>query len=112
MYFLPFITSSVAIAMIFGTLFSKNFGVINSTIMALGQVPDGACCPASASTGWATRHSSNRRVSTVVFWRYLGWNTVLYLSALQVILRISGRHHGQRNQVAAVLAHHRTVVAR
>ena len=31
-YFLPFITSSVAISLVFSTLFSKDFGVVNATL--------------------------------------------------------------------------------
>lgn len=85
-YFLPFITSSVAIAMIFGTLFSKNFGVINSTIMALAQVPGLGLLLPSERVDWLGNAAFIKpAISTVVFWRYLGWNTVLYLSALQVI---------------------------
>ena len=39
MYFLPYITSSVAIALIFGTLFSRNFGVVNVVISCLSGLP-------------------------------------------------------------------------
>lgn len=71
-YFVPYITSSVAIALIFSTLFSKDYGVINA---ALGT-----------SIDWLGDAAFTKpAVAFVVFWRFIGWNLVLYLSALQVI---------------------------
>jgi multiple sugar transport system permease protein len=72
-YFVPYVTSSVAIALIFTTLFSKDFGVINA--MLPGPPIDWL-----GDAFWA-----RITIAFVVFWRYLGWNVVLYLSALQVI---------------------------
>jgi multiple sugar transport system permease protein len=76
-YFVPYITSSVAIALIFVTLYSKDYGVINAALQALGLPADIDWLGDAAWTKPA--------VAFVVFWRYLGWNIVLYLSALQVI---------------------------
>ncbi|MBI5255245.1 MAG: sugar ABC transporter permease [Burkholderiales bacterium] len=77
-YFVPYITSSVAIALIFSTLFSKDFGVINALL--------GVLQPGSAPIDWlGDARFAKPAVAFVVFWRYLGWNLVLYLSALQVI---------------------------
>jgi multiple sugar transport system permease protein len=76
-YFIPYITSSVAIALIFATLYSKDYGVINALLQALGLPGDIDWLGDAAYTKPA--------VAFVVFWRYLGWNIVLYLSALQVI---------------------------
>jgi multiple sugar transport system permease protein len=76
-YFIPYITSSVAIALIFATLYSKDYGVINAALQALGLPGDVDWLGDAAFTKPA--------VAFVVFWRYLGWNVVLYLSALQVI---------------------------
>lgn len=71
-YFVPYITSSVAIALIFSTLFSKDYGVINAL---LGTQVD-----------WLGDAATTKpAVAFVVFWRFIGWNLVLYLSALQVI---------------------------
>jgi len=72
-YFVPYITSSVAVALIFTTLFSKDFGVINAIL-------PGPPIDWLGDAFWA-----RITVAIVVFWRYLGWNVVLYLSALQVI---------------------------
>lgn len=71
-YFVPYITSSVAIALIFGTLLSRQSGVVNALL--------GTGIDWLGNATWA-----KPAVAFVVFWRYLGWNLVLYLSALQVI---------------------------
>ena len=72
-YFVPYVTSSVAIALIFTTLFSKDFGVINAIL-------PGPPIDWLGDSSWA-----RPAIAFVVFWRYLGWNVVLYLSALQTI---------------------------
>ena len=72
-YFVPYITSSVAIALIFTTLLSKDFGVINALI------------PGDPVDWLGNSALAKPAIAFVVFWRYLGWNMVLYLSALQVI---------------------------
>ncbi len=85
-YFVPYITSSVAIALIFATLFSKDYGVINAAIDGLRHIPGlGALLP-EGNIDWLGKAAYTKpAVAFVVFWRYLGWNIVLYLSALQVI---------------------------
>ena len=72
-YFVPYVTSSVAIALIFTTLFSKDFGVINAML------------PGTPIDWLGDKFWARITIAFVVFWRYLGWNVVLYLSALQVI---------------------------
>ncbi len=87
-YFLPFITSSVAISLIFTTLFSKDFGVVNATLDSLSKLPGiGSWFPdPQHHIDWLGKSPYTKpAVSFVVWWRYLGWNTVLYLSALQAI---------------------------
>lgn len=84
-YFLPFITSSVAISLVFSTLFSKDFGVVNAVLSSLKDVPLlGIWMPAS-NIDWAQPQYTKWMISFVVFWRYVGWNVVLYLSAIQTI---------------------------
>lgn len=85
-YFLPFITSSVAISLIFSTLFSKDFGVVNATLDSLAKLPGvGGLFPAHHIDWMGKSATVKPAVSFVVWWRYVGWNTVLYLSALQAI---------------------------
>jgi multiple sugar transport system permease protein len=87
-YFLPFVTSSVAIALVFNTLFSREYGEINLLIARLAELPlVGGLLPAEPIDWLNNPVFIKPAVAFVVFWRYLGWNVVLYLSALQVIPR-------------------------
>jgi len=76
-YFLPYITSTVAIAILFSSLFSTDYGVINAALGALfGAEP----------TDWLGQPENIKpAIATLVFWRYVGFNVVLYLAALQTI---------------------------
>ena len=76
-YFLPYITSTVAIAIMFSAIFSKDFGLVNSTLHGwLGM----------ENIDWTGRSETlGPVVAAIVFWRYLGFNLVLYLAALQTI---------------------------
>jgi multiple sugar transport system permease protein len=74
--FLPYITNAVAITIVFGMLFSERLGLLNFVLTRFGSEPvrwlgDPNMVPIS--------------VSIVVFWRYVGWNVILYLSGLQAI---------------------------
>ena len=76
-YFLPYITSTVAIAIMFSSLFSKDFGLVNQALGALfvGESIDWLGAPEHIKPA----------IALIVFWRYVGFNVVLYLAALQTI---------------------------
>ena len=76
-YFLPYITSTVAIAIMFSSLFSKDFGLVNLGLGAVfGNPPiDWLGAPENIKPA----------IALIVFWRYVGFNVVLYLAALQTI---------------------------
>ena len=76
-YFLPYITSTVAIAIMFSSLFSTDFGLVNVGLQALfgGEPIDWLGQPEHLKPA----------IAMIVFWRYLGFNVVLYLAALQTI---------------------------
>ncbi len=84
-YFLPFITSSVAISLVFSTLFSRDYGVINASIAQLSQLPVFSWFLPAQNIDWGQPQYTKWMISFVVFWRYVGWNVVLYLSAIQTI---------------------------
>jgi len=85
-YFLPYITSSVAISLIFTTLLSKDYGVVNSLLAEILRIPLlGSLVPAGPVDWLGQAVHARPAVAFVVFWRYLGWNLVLYLSALQTV---------------------------
>ena len=76
-YFLPYITSTVAIAIMFSSLFSTDFGMVNVGLKALfGTQP----------IDWLGQPENIKpAIALIVFWRYVGFNVVLYLAALQTI---------------------------
>ncbi len=62
-YFMPYITSTVAIAILFSSLFSTDFGLINVGIQMLGQVPGlGALMPANP-VDWLNDPTTSSRAS-------------------------------------------------
>jgi multiple sugar transport system permease protein len=78
-YFLPYITSTVAIAIMFSSLFSKDFGLVNAALAGAFGIDH---------VDWLGRAENIKpAIAFVVFWRYLGFNVVLYLAALQTIPR-------------------------
>jgi multiple sugar transport system permease protein len=85
-YFLPYITSTVAIAIMFSSLFSTDFGLINLGIKALSNLPVLSWVLPIEPIDWLG-HPDNIKpaIATIVFWRYVGFNVVLYLAALQTI---------------------------
>ncbi len=75
-FFLPYITSTVAIAIMFSALFSTDYGLVNAGLGLVGIDP----------VDWLNQPGSLKpAIALVVFWRYLGFNLVLYLAALQTI---------------------------
>ena len=76
-YFVPYITSTVAIAILFSSLFSTDFGLINAALGAVFGVD---------AIDWLGRPEYVQpAIALIVFWRYLGFNVVLYLAAMQTI---------------------------
>jgi multiple sugar transport system permease protein len=85
-YFLPYITSTVAISIMFSSLFSTDFGLINYVIQSLQHVPLlGAILPSNPVDWMGEADNIKPSISMIVFWRYVGFNVVLYLTALQTI---------------------------
>ncbi|MGL6314196.1 carbohydrate ABC transporter permease [Vibrio sp. WXL103] len=89
-YFLPYITSTVAVALVFNVMFSKDYGIVNQFLTSLGNFTVLGFNPLAwlfpvENIDWTRPEYTKPMISFVVFWRYLGWNTVLYLSALQTI---------------------------
>jgi multiple sugar transport system permease protein len=76
-YFLPYITSTVAIAIMFSSLFSTDFGLVNAGLQALFGIDN---------IDWLGKPENIKpAIAFIVFWRYIGFNMVLYLAALQTI---------------------------
>ncbi|WP_025027280.1 carbohydrate ABC transporter permease [Caldalkalibacillus mannanilyticus] len=76
-YFLPYITSIVAVAVIFSILFSnQSTGLINGILQALDIDPI-----MWTSSEWGAKIA----ISAMIFWRWVGYNTIIYLAGLQSI---------------------------
>lgn len=87
-YFLPYITSTVAIAMMFSTLFSTDYGMVNAMLSKLAQTTWFQYVLPSANVDWLGDPKTIKPiVAFVVFWRYLGFNVILYVAAMQAISR-------------------------
>jgi len=76
-YFVPYITSTVAIAILFSSLFSTDYGLINAAL--------GVLLPGDPVDWLNDPQRIKPAIALIVFWRYVGFNLVLYLAALQTI---------------------------
>lgn len=75
-YFTPIVASSIAVSMIFTSLFGLNYGILNWILKSIGLQP----IDWLGSAFWI-----KPAIASVVIWRYFGWNTVIYLAGLQSI---------------------------
>ncbi len=74
--FMPNITSIVAVAIVFSSMFGTNYGVINYFLELFGLNP----------IDWSgTRIGTQVAISVMIMWRWVGYNTIIYLSGLQGI---------------------------
>lgn len=75
---LPYVVAPVAVVLIFSNLFADRFGVINSLLDLVGIAP----------VAW---HSevlpSHLAIATMVNFRWTGYNTLIFLAAMQAIPR-------------------------
>ena len=87
-YFLPYITSTVAIAIMFSTLFSTDYGMVKAALAEMAQWPGLKAVLPEKNIDWlGSPEAIKPVVSAVVFWRYLGFNVILYVAAMQSIPR-------------------------
>lgn len=75
-FFIPVITSSVAVAMLWRWLYNTDYGLINVGLIAVGL----PAIPWLSSTEWAMP-----AVIIMAVWKNLGYNMVIYLAGLQGI---------------------------
>ncbi|WP_020434001.1 carbohydrate ABC transporter permease, partial [Paenibacillus riograndensis] len=75
LYFMPNITSIVAVTLVFSTLFGNN-GMINWMLNGLGLDS------VAFNSGW---WGVKIAISTMVMWRWTGYNAIIFLSGLQSI---------------------------
>ena len=77
LYFMPYITSGVAIAFVWMLLFQPKMGPINGFLRAIGI---------DNPPGWlSTMETSMIAIDIIWIWFMLGYNMIIYLAALQEI---------------------------
>jgi len=74
-YLLPYVTSAVAMGIVFSILFSESLGIIN-TVLTFLRVP---------SIRWYSAELSKVTVAILVNWKWVGYNMLLILAGLQSI---------------------------
>jgi len=89
-YFLPYITSAVAIALVFQTIFGTQFGILNQTLQYLATAPWSAWLfgglADSLPVNWLGRAPNIKpAISLLVWWQFFGFNVVLYAAGLATI---------------------------
>ena len=73
---LPNVTSIVAVALVFGQIFSRDFGVVNWVLGLFGVGP----------VHWQAGDWTSRcAIALMVVWRWTGYNALIYLGAMQAI---------------------------
>jgi cellobiose transport system permease protein len=72
----PIVTSTVVVGLVFNQLFSRDFGMVNWLLVHAG----------GSAVDWkADRWSSWTALATMVNWRWIGYNALIYLAAMQSI---------------------------
>lgn len=76
-YFMPMVTSSVAITIIFMNLFGNNYGLANYILSFFGH----------DAINWLGGDGSYIKVAVIIMfvWKWVGWNMVIYLAGMQGI---------------------------
>ena len=75
-YFVPNVTSLVAIAIIFGSVFGSNFGLLNAFLQWLGL----------PTVSWLTSEWGIKiAIATMIVWQWTGYNALIFLAGLQRI---------------------------
>jgi len=74
----PFVVAPVAVGLIFNSLFADQFGLVNEFLGLLGLDP----------VRWHSDHlASHFAIATMVNFRWIGYNALIFLAAMQAIPR-------------------------
>jgi len=75
---MPYATSVAAATIVFAQLFGRDFGLVNSALGLFGV----------DHVSWESGHwTSQIAISTIVTWRWTGYNALIYLAAMQAVPR-------------------------
>ncbi len=89
-FFLPYITSTVAVSIVFGMLFGKQYGFLNAGLEFLSGLPVVKMIfdwiNLSLPVEWLTNPKLIKpSIALLVTWRFTGWNMIIYYAGLQDI---------------------------
>lgn len=92
MVFVPYIASTVAVALVFSTLYGLHHGLLNALLNSLATAPWSAWLLGGLTEvlpiNWlGSAPYVKPSVALLVFWKYFGFNTVLYSSGFASIPR-------------------------
>ena len=77
-YFLPFLTTAIAVGLIFAFMFDRNVGIINQLLMGWGLIDRGI--------NWTGEPWLSRiMISSVTIWRWTGYTAIIFLAGLMNI---------------------------
>ncbi len=102
--FMPYVTSAIAIGLVFGVIYGRTYGLFNYGLLLLekiGIVGPGNLFPISPPIFWI-RDFCWLAISSISIWQWTGWNAIFYFAGLQAIpdslyeaARIDGANWGQ-----------------
>ncbi|MBF8436263.1 sugar ABC transporter permease [Halanaerobiaceae bacterium Z-7014] len=89
-YFLPYITSAVAIAIIFDVLLGHRSGLLNALLIWANQLPPVEFLFQTFNFDLPARWLGEPRlirfsIAGLLTWRFTGWNMLIYFAGLQTI---------------------------
>lgn len=73
----PIVTSTIAVGVVFTSIFGRDFGVMNSALSLVGV----------DRIDWQRGILSHIAIATMVVWRWTGYTTLIFLAAMQAIPR-------------------------
>lgn len=89
-YFLPYITSSVAVAMVFGMLFGEHYGILNAILKTIADFPPVGVFFELINLKLPVRWLGEEvwikpSIALLTTWQFTGWNMIIYYAGLQNI---------------------------
>ncbi|WP_102867072.1 carbohydrate ABC transporter permease [Pseudovibrio exalbescens] len=90
--FIPFITSTVAVSLIFFSIYSTNAGILNQMLLGLSHLPVlswfFSWVPEAMPIRWLTSSDLLKpSIAMVVIWKYTGFNIVVYSAGFLTVSR-------------------------
>lgn len=82
--FVPYITSTVAIALLFGILYGTRYGFLNYILSGIQDIAPNIIT-LNLPIEWIKEYMTWISLSFITFWKWMGWNAIIYFAGLQSI---------------------------